>query len=176
MLELRIVTAGSHVPLFDLPAALGRSRAAREIGDAIEGLIAFMDELQGDVDIEDGHDREGDTSDLEPDDDWQGDQSWSEWQTRGRHKLNPGGGEPVTGRNGWMVREDDEDDDHDTGVEDDPVGIDGEEDCCVAGDDTVRSGPAVNFDPNRKVFYIGSDDDAERPAQPPSWTCAAASD
>ena len=52
MLELRIINAGTAMPLFDLPAALGRRRAAREIGDTIEGLIAFMDDLGGDTDLE----------------------------------------------------------------------------------------------------------------------------
>lgn len=53
MLELRIIAAGTAVPLFDLPAALGHREAAREIGETIESLIAFMDEMDGDSDLED---------------------------------------------------------------------------------------------------------------------------
>ena len=52
MLELRIIAAGAAVPLFDLPAAIGKHEAARGIADTIEGLIAFLDELGGDPDTE----------------------------------------------------------------------------------------------------------------------------
>lgn len=52
MLELRIMNAGQALPLFDLPTHLGPRQAAREIGDTIEGLIAFMDDLGGDPDLE----------------------------------------------------------------------------------------------------------------------------
>lgn len=52
MLELRIIAGGTPMPIFDLPAALGRRGAAREIGDTIDSLIAFMDDLDGDPDLE----------------------------------------------------------------------------------------------------------------------------
>lgn len=52
MLELRIINAGQARPLFDLPVLLGRTAAARELGDAIEGLINFLDDLGGDPDVE----------------------------------------------------------------------------------------------------------------------------
>lgn len=52
MLELRIINAGTAMPLFDLPAALGTRRAAKGIADTIEGLIAFLDDLCGDTDLE----------------------------------------------------------------------------------------------------------------------------
>ena len=52
MLELRIMNAGTAMPLFDLPAALGRRQAAKGIADTIEGLIAFLDEIGGDPDLE----------------------------------------------------------------------------------------------------------------------------
>ena len=52
MLELRIIAAGEAVPLFDLPDALGKHEAAGGIADTIEGLIAFLDDLGGDPDIE----------------------------------------------------------------------------------------------------------------------------
>ncbi|MET3824574.1 hypothetical protein ABIC16_000267 [Sphingomonas sp. PvP055] len=61
MLELRIINAGTAMPLFELPAALGRRRAAREIGETIEGLIALMDDLGGDPDLEaNGDELDGD--------------------------------------------------------------------------------------------------------------------
>ncbi len=55
--------------------------------------------------------------------------------------------------------------------EDDPAGgdivdqpHDAEEDCCVAGDDRVCSGPAVNFGGggDYRAHLIGNEDDAER--------------
>lgn len=60
MLELRIITGAATVPLFDLPALMGRTGARREIGDQIESLIAFMDDLDGDPDVEDATDLEDD--------------------------------------------------------------------------------------------------------------------
>lgn len=127
MLELQIIAQGKPVALFDLPALLGRLDAARELGDTIEGLIAFMDDMGGDPDLEDGYDAERDMSDYEPDDDAKGDVSWTEWDTRARHKLQ-GDHEPIRRANGWTALEDDEDDDADTGVEDDPRGFDPEQD------------------------------------------------
>lgn len=52
MLELRIKQGRRHVPIFDLPAYLGRAGAAQELGDTIEALIAFLDDLGGDPDLE----------------------------------------------------------------------------------------------------------------------------
>jgi hypothetical protein len=121
MLELRIMNAGTAVPLLDLPAALGRRGAAREIGDTIEGLIAFMNELGGDPDVED-------CGDIEPDGDDRGDLSWPEWHTRGRHKLRSDAEMRVHGLSGLQLSDDDEDDDPDSGVEDDPRGHCPEED------------------------------------------------
>lgn len=54
MLDLRIVTGGSSLPIFDLPAALGRAGAAKEISDQIDALINFLDDLSDDPDLEDG--------------------------------------------------------------------------------------------------------------------------
>lgn len=60
MLDLRIVAEGRAIPLFDLPSIVGGDVAAREIADQIEGLIAFLDDLGGDVDIEaDGDELDG---------------------------------------------------------------------------------------------------------------------
>ncbi|WP_375421662.1 hypothetical protein [uncultured Sphingomonas sp.] len=45
--------------MFDLPAALGRKGAVKEIGDQIEALVAFMDDVGGDPDLdEDSEDAE----------------------------------------------------------------------------------------------------------------------
>jgi hypothetical protein len=52
MLELRIKQGRRHVPVFDLPAYLGSDDARREIGDAVDTLIAFLDDLGGDPDLE----------------------------------------------------------------------------------------------------------------------------
>jgi hypothetical protein len=59
------------------------------------------------------------------------DSAWTEWHTRGRHKLSRGRAEMPDG----MILEDDEDDDVDTSVEDSPEGFDPEMDTCAAGDD-----------------------------------------
>jgi hypothetical protein len=163
MLELRVMNDGQSLPLFDLPAAYGREKAARELGDTIEGLIAFLDDLGGDPDLEDSHDQEADTSDWEPDDDAQGDIAWTEWQTRGRHKADRNGAEIMArGRYGSQLHEDDEDDDPDTGVEDDPQGFDPEEDMCLAGDDRVASGSCTGASLLCEDTGPGDADDAER--------------
>lgn len=52
MLELRIIAGAQAITPFDLPALLGRKGAARELGDTIDALIAFMDDLDGDPDLE----------------------------------------------------------------------------------------------------------------------------
>lgn len=127
MLQLKIKTGRKHIPIFDLPAALGREGAYQEIGDQIDALIAFLDDLGGDPDLEDseagmstidacgrllpGQYVGSQDEDREPDDDAQGDQSWIEWHTRGSRKTDRGA-EPL-GRNidGQPLREDDEDDD-----------------------------------------------------------------
>lgn len=144
MLELRIVSGGAPRPLFDLPALLGRRNAAREIGDAIESLIAFMDDLGGDPDLEDSEtgssmvDATGrylgpDAPETQDED---RELSWPEWHSRGRHKQTPGGHEMRTRAPlGGDMSDDDEDDDpaeesdDDTSVEDNPLGCDPEEDC-----------------------------------------------
>ena len=115
MLELRIMNAGTAMPLFDLPAALGRQRAAREIGDTIEGLIAFMDDLGGDPDLEDSETGSsmvdaagrylGSAVSKEQDEDRE--LSWPEWQSRGRHKTTANGREMRTfGLSGFQMTDD----------------------------------------------------------------------
>ena len=99
MLDLRVMSGAEALPLFDLPAAFGREQAARALGDTIEGLITFLDDLGGDPDLDDSEAGNGmvddrgrflgdvpaeQDEDREPDGDAQGDQSWPEWHTRGR--------------------------------------------------------------------------------------------
>ncbi len=105
MLELRIKHGRKHVPLIDLPAYLGHATAAREIGDTVEGLIAFLDELGGDPDLEDG-------GDTEPSGDEYGDPAYCEWDTlpasrRKAGHLNGANIDPMRG----MILEDEEEDD-----------------------------------------------------------------
>lgn len=53
MLELRIKTASRrYVAPADLPHVLGHQRALAELGDMVEALIAQMDMLDGDPDLE----------------------------------------------------------------------------------------------------------------------------
>lgn len=52
MLEIAIKAAGRNVTLGDLPSILGARRAYAEIGDMIEALIAQLDMLAGDSDLE----------------------------------------------------------------------------------------------------------------------------
>jgi hypothetical protein len=143
MLELRILNGAQALPLFDLPALLGRKRAAKEVGDQIETLIAFMDQLGGDPDLEDGNDREADD---------ERDLSYPEWHTRSRKAT----------RTGYEMSDTtgtDDDEDSDPKEEDD-------DDSCQAGDDEPRSGYSP---PYRHIVLcgrayhprIGDDDDAE---------------
>lgn len=111
MLELSIKQGRRYVPLFDLPTRLGHHVAAKEIGDTVEGLIAFLDDLGGDIDLEDNGDAEHDGTEA-------GDTSWTEWHTRGRLKDNPG----VMCRDGRQCLEDMEDDDNDTCLAADDIG------------------------------------------------------
>ncbi|HEY6814064.1 MAG TPA: hypothetical protein VI168_00860 [Croceibacterium sp.] len=116
---------------------------------AVESFLARLDEFDGDPDLEDNHDREADMSDLEPDDDAQGDVSYAEW-----HTLTP-----ATRRAGriegkslhpWFstVREDDEDDDSDR---------------CAAGDDHMIAGAVAQRElySHHKYRHIGDETDAE---------------
>jgi hypothetical protein len=106
MLELKVKHGRKHVPLFDLPAYLGRDVTRAEIGDTIDSLMAFLDDLVGDPDLE------NDRSDFEPNGDELGDQAWIEWNARGKNKEGQFGGERVGRDNhGNMLHEDDEDED-----------------------------------------------------------------
>lgn len=103
MLELQIIAGAKAMPIFDLPAALGRANAAREVGDTIDALMAFLDDLDGDPDLEEP----GNEDSFLP------------------HRA-AGPGCPIADAGG--TEREDEDDDPDTGVEDHPRGFDPEED------------------------------------------------
>lgn len=172
MLELRIMQGRRAVPLFDLPTRLGRVKAAQEIGDAIEGLIAYLDDLGGDPDLEDsetgssmvderghfigadhpvyGYAASEQDEDREPDDDAQGDVSWQEWHQRSRVGKNLAS-EPM-GRNefGYPVGEDDEL----TGDEQDGNLAEDESAACFA---RIKDGPGCMIsDPDK-----GGEEDGE---------------
>lgn len=118
MLELKIKAGRRHIPIFDLPAAVGRRAACEELGDQIDALIALMDDWQGDVDLEGGNDDE-------PDGDAMGDQSWPEWHTLPASQRTAGNSRGKALPECWnMPLEDDEDsdppEDSDVSEDDDP--------------------------------------------------------
>lgn len=163
MLELRIQAGQPAIPLMALPMAIGREQTVRTVGEQIEAMLALLDELDGDPDLEDG-------GDYEPDPDRE--VSYSEWHTRGRFKTFGGGTEMSAT---VQTSDDDEDDDpaeHDDSAEDD------DEDCCAAADDDVRSGASPGYrDWMRRAhaIEIGSEDDAE-PGTQSGRRCRAPSD
>jgi len=125
MLQLKIKAGRRHIPIFDLPAAVGRKAAYEEIGDQVDALIAFLDDLQGDVDLEDG-------GDDEPDTDAMGDQSWPEWHTLPAHQRRTGNSRGRATQNASPFNyEDDEDSDP---TEDDDSDRD------ASGDDWIAAG------------------------------------
>lgn len=103
MLELKIKAGSRYVAPHALREAIGTERALREIGDMIEYLMAELDMIEGDPELECN-------GDLEPDGDGQGDIAWIEWSGRaGRHH---GPHETMAWRP-WsgLMHEDDEEDD-----------------------------------------------------------------
>lgn len=80
--------------------------SAHEIAEAVEVLIDVLDLIGGDPDVELNGDENDDPGDLK-------DAAYTEWETRGRHKLAGGLSEMAPGPAGWS--EDAE--------EDDPSGI-----------------------------------------------------
>ncbi len=162
MLELRIVQGRRHLPIFDLPARLGRREAAKEIGDTIEGLIAFMDDLGGDPDLEEEAledafvDHPARFADMVEDSEAG---AYIEWMSlRGSQKRGP---------NMLAGHEDAEDDDP---AEDD------DSDRCAAGDDWIAGGSLSCGG----LLYPGADqhgdEDDERSQQIPVWAMAANDD
>lgn len=152
MLELRILNGAQAMPLFDLPALLGRKQAAREVGDQIEALIAFMDDLGGDPDMEEDNE-DVEHCGREPDDDAQGDGAWIEWHTRGSHKLRNDAELIGYDKTGWPLHEDAEDDDP---TEDD------DSDRCSAGDDHITSGAVAMREWWQNKRNPGDEVDAEK--------------
>lgn len=182
MRELRIKAGRRTIPIFDLPAALGRKQAAKEIGDQVDALIAFLDDLGGDPDLEDGEgvdcvNKRGrllpgvsipitQDEDREPDDD-HSDASWPEWQTLPAATWRTG--------NQWgsllpfmagRFHEDDEDDDP-------PEDSDSDRD--ASGDDWIASGNLNCSDLIYLDEVAGDEADAERDG-PAYWKPDAAND
>lgn len=114
MLELKIKAGRRSIPIFDLPTAIGRKAAYAEIGDQIDALIAFVDDLQGDVDLEDG-------GDDEPDTDAMGDQAWPEWHTLPAPQRRAGRTMGKALPECWSTPQED-DEEFDPAEEDDPSG------------------------------------------------------
>lgn len=117
MLELKIKHGRRHIPIFDLPAAMGRRQAVEELSDQIDAMIAFMDDLSGDPDLEEDDDAGGDILD-EPHDGL----TWPEWHTLPPQQRGAGNytGTPLPGVGLGFDHEDFEDDD--PAEDDDPSG------------------------------------------------------
>lgn len=146
MLELRIIAQGAAIPIFDLPAALGRAGAAKEVGDTIDGLMAFLDDLGGDPDLEDG-------GDLEPTGD-ELDASFPEWRAGSRRRMQRHA-EPAL----WSedAEQDDEPEDSDS-------------DRCAAGDDHMIAGAVAQRDLWFRYGHIETGDEVDAEAScPPSY-------
>lgn len=139
MLELRIKHGRKQLAPHDLRSILGARRAYQEIGHQVDFMIALLDEMAGDPDLEETGDDELSGDDM-------GDQSWPESPTRAS----------VMSGNGISYREDDEDDDP---KEDD------DSDYCLAGEDRIVSGSVADPDMKSPAQYIGEDDDAEHSLQ-----------
>lgn len=148
MLQLKIKAGRKHIPIFDLPAALGRRAAYEELVDQVDALIAFMDDLQGDVDLEDGNDDE-------PDTDAMGDQSWPEWHTLPLQQRRTGNTRGKALPECWFTPlEDDEDSD---------PAEDGDSDYCLAGEDRITGGSVADPDLFRVSRGVGDETDDEDP-------------
>lgn len=151
MLDLRIIAAGQALPVFDLPAALGRRGAAKEVGEQIDALIAFLDDLGGDPDLEDSHDAEMDDTDGEG-------FTYPEFHTMPQIDQRAG---RIVGRSIGSAWPADDAEMDDEAEDDDP-------DSCDAGDDSITGGVAPQYRHYAAITgwngYVGSDDDAE-----PKW-------
>lgn len=154
-----------------------------EIERAVDSLINWLDDHDGDIELEangdelDGNACEDDFMYHEPDGPgcpvadggasdraYAGDPAWLEWHTRGRHKVDRHGAELVArNRHGGTEHEDVEDSDADTSIEDHPLGFDPETDICLAGDDRVTSGAVCQswHDRTPPGWGIGDELDAE---------------
>jgi hypothetical protein len=76
MLEVKIQAKGRrYVAPADLREIVGAERAREKLADAIEALVAQLDIMDGDPDLEE------DTSDFELSGDEKGDPAWCEWHT-----------------------------------------------------------------------------------------------
>lgn len=138
-----------------------------EIALATEDDEASGDELDGNGSEDDFMHHYGSgpgcpIADIDKGDDEDGDRaSWAEWHTLPASQRCAGliDGKPLNPLAAG-IREDDEDDDADTSVEDDPSGFDPEEDRCSGGDDGVFSGGVIRYAFGSE-YEPGSEDDAE---------------
>ncbi|MFZ2996271.1 hypothetical protein [Sphingobium sp.] len=121
MLQMKIKAGRRTVVPGDLPSILGAQRAYREIGDMVDALIAQMDMLAGDCEMEDGDDDHcaaGDdtgsalrvTQHHDPRDDDDCETSYAEWHTLHPSRRSAGA---IDGRmlNEWEAGHDDDEDD-----------------------------------------------------------------
>jgi len=162
--ESRPVTLPGTFPPMPAVARILARHDRGKLAAFVSVAIDLMDVMDGDTDAEGSNwpedvravAREHLPDDCEAAGD-EADTSWTEFHTRGAHKLNPG----VAGPDG-PLHEDDEDSDADTSIEDDQQGFDGEEDCCLAGDDRVTSGPVMGITEANWNMGPGDADDGER--------------
>lgn len=134
-----------------------------EIADAIEVLMDLLDVLGGDPDVELNGDEADDDGDRR-------DQSFTEWHTRGRHKL-ANGHEPASPTAGFSGSSED-DEDADADEDDDPAEHD-DSDRCEAGDDHMIAGPVTwRAGWERWDQFTGAkpgDDDDHEPSRSPDY-------
>lgn len=143
MLELKVQTSRRrYVAPGDLVRVLGAERALVELGDMVEALIAQIDLLAGDPDLEETDAEDSFTPPADaldrvdgagcPVSDGAGDVSWNEWHTRRRLSSSGYAHETIGVRpHGDHAHEDDEDED--AAEDDDPSGQ-----CDEDGINTVR--------------------------------------
>jgi hypothetical protein len=115
-LHLRFLENGRRIRPQDLPSRIGKLPARANLADQVEMMIALIDEIDGDPNLEDGDEDCCAASDdnlagnfaisAYDIDGGERDGSYTEWHTRGRHKQALGGSEPFD-----RMGEDGEDDD-----------------------------------------------------------------
>ena len=123
------------------------------IASAVEVLVAVLDAMDGDTDVEPNGDEE------DSDGDERGDPAYLEWHTRGSHKMDRHGAERLArDLHSHILHEDAEDDD--PAEDDDHSGQRDEDECNTGGD------PGL---------WLG-DCDLEPARVPPQWPAPVAND
>lgn len=147
-----------YSPPHDLRSILGTKRAYQELGHQVDFMIALLDEMAGDPDLEDS---DGDLAvDDSPCDDIGMDveAAYPEWHTLPAADRRAGRnyGRALES-SGWQLpMEDDEDSDP---KEDD------DSDYCLAGEDRIVSGFVRDPELRAPARWAGEDDDAEHTHQ-----------